>query len=123
MLLYQGAFTPWLAPQTRKKILELRDRILQDDDLHGLWQDILVSSFILFFSGAQNTAIGILEGFFTLCPLERDQNGSLVWTNAPQLRIVQEQKALEVLRPQPPDNQWRRIYVTNPSSRNCSSQS
>jgi len=80
-MLYPGLFTPWLSPQTRKKTSELRDRILEDDDVQELWREVLVLSSLLVFSSSdgENIALEILEGFFGLRPIERGRNNILVW--------------------------------------------
>ena len=94
VFLHQGNFTARLSPDTRKKTLELRDRILQDDNLHCLWQDVLISSLLLFFSpGGQEPAVQLLEAYFEFCPVERNGNGDLLWTNYDPYPI-HEQKAL-----------------------------
>jgi hypothetical protein len=94
MQLHQGAFNPWLPPKFRHHLLDLQAKILEADDLLGLWQEILVLSFILFFSGHRDEAIQVLEGYFDVCPVERRGN-TLFWSSTSV--AVEEIKALEML--------------------------
>lgn len=138
MLLYQGAFTPWLAPHTRTKLLELHDRILATDNLLDLWHDVLVLSFLVYFSSksypstvgdrSEETAHTLLQSFFELCPAERRlSDDSLVWSinsqpvegayalqvmvsrfTSPTDRLPQRERSLDVLEDDP------RFDITKP---------
>jgi hypothetical protein len=69
----------WLGPEFRKHLLDVRDCILEDDEPRELWGEILALSVVLFFSGQQEEAVELLEGYFDVCPVKR-QADNIVWT-------------------------------------------